>query len=92
MTKREIINKIMETTNFSKRRSHFAVDMVFSIIKKNLAEGKSVKISGFGVFDIRRRIQRMGRNPRTGVEVPIVEGKSLKFRAGKILKKKVSES
>ena len=92
MTKQDIIKKVMETTNFSKRKSLVAVDMVFSTIKKTLAQGENVKISGFGIFEVRRRLNRMGRNPRTGEEVPIKEGRSLKFRIGKILKKVVSES
>jgi nucleoid DNA-binding protein len=92
MTKQDIVRKIMEKTNLSRRKSSNAVDFILSAIKGKLAEGEDVKISGFGIFEIRNRTRRIGRNPRTGVEIPIKEGRSLKFRLGKILKKKVTES
>ena len=92
MTKQDIIRKIMENTNLSRRNSNKAVDFVLSSIKNKLADGEDIKISGFGIFEIRKRPERIGRNPRTGVEVPIKESRTIKFRLGKILKKKVCES
>jgi nucleoid DNA-binding protein len=92
MTKKDIINRIREKTYLSKKISIEAVNMVFGIIKKKLEENEEVKLSGFGIFEIRNRKSRIGRNPKTGVEVPIKEGKSLKFRMGKVLKKTICDN
>jgi integration host factor subunit alpha len=55
-----------------------------------LADGENVKISGFGTFLLRDKAERIGRNPKTGVEVPITPRRVLTFRASQMLKDQIS--
>ena len=70
-----------------------ALDMVESILNHvcdALADGENVKISGFGTFLLRDKGERVGRNPKTGVEVPITPRRVLTFRASQMLKDRVA--
>ena len=55
-------------------------------MKKALADGKRIELRGFGVFQVRDRKRGIGRNPKTGVEVPIAPGKTVRFKPGKNLR------
>lgn len=69
-----------------------SLDIVESILKHmcdSLADGSNVKISGFGTFLLRDKGERVGRNPKTGVEVPITPRRVLTFRASQMLKDRV---
>jgi integration host factor subunit alpha len=68
------------------------VDAVIEEIITTLAAGESVKLSSFGTFSLRKKNQRIGRNPKTGVEVPITPRTVLSFNASNILKKDVNTS
>jgi integration host factor subunit alpha len=65
------------------------VDSVFTEILKSLISGKDVKISSFGTFVVRSKKERIGRNPKTGEEVPITARNVVTFRASNVLKSKV---
>jgi len=56
----------------------------------SLSKGENVKISGFGTFILRDKAERIGRNPKTGVEVPITPRRVLTFRASQMLKDRIS--
>ena len=66
------------------------VDSVFSEILISLINGDDVKISSFGTFIIRQKNERIGRNPKTGEEVPITARNVVTFRASNVLKSKVN--
>lgn len=71
-----------------------ALDMVESILRNmgdSLAEGENVKISGFGTFLLRDKAERVGRNPKTGIEVPITPRRVLTFRASQMLKDRICD-
>jgi integration host factor subunit alpha len=71
-----------------------SLDMVESILEKMcgaLAKGENVKISGFGSFVLRDKNERIGRNPKTGVEVPITPRRVLTFRASQLLKDRIAK-
>lgn len=68
------------------------VDSVIDEIIKALVAGESVKLSSFGTFSLRRKKQRVGRNPKTGVEVPITARTVLSFNASNILKARVNDA
>ncbi|KPJ59537.1 MAG: hypothetical protein AMS15_06875 [Planctomycetes bacterium DG_23] len=70
----------------SKAAAERAVNCVFDSIAKSLARDESVSVAGFGVFEVRVRKARMGRNPQTGATIYIPETKNVGFRAGKSLK------
>ncbi len=87
MTKAEIIDKVYEQVpGFSKKECSEAVEAVFDAMKDVLADGKKIKISGFGNFVVRAKKQRMGRNPQTGSPIPISARRVLTFKPSQVLK------
>ncbi len=68
------------------------VDAVIDEVIEALAAGETVKLSSFGTFSLHKKKQRIGRNPKTGVEVPITPRTVLSFTASNIIKKAVNET
>ncbi|MGH9487899.1 MAG: HU family DNA-binding protein [Terriglobales bacterium] len=83
MIKLDLIHAIVERTGLSKGQAEAAVEAVFGRMKTALEQGERIELRGFGVFSIRPRKTGVGRNPRTGAEVEITPGKSIRFRPGK---------
>jgi integration host factor subunit alpha len=67
-------------------------DIVHREIGSSLADGRNVKISGFGSFILRDKGERVGRNPKTGVEVPIAPRRVLTFRASQIMRERIARA
>jgi integration host factor subunit alpha len=65
------------------------VESILQLMSGALAKGENLKISGFGTFLLRDKVQRIGRNPKTGVEAPISPRRVLTFRASQMLKDRV---
>ena len=86
LTKREIVNSIYMQIGFSKKISEALLEDVFEIILKNIITEKKVKIAKFGTFTIRKRKQRIGRNPKTKETKVISERNVILFKASKELK------
>jgi integration host factor subunit alpha len=89
LTRADLAETINRKMGFSRAES---LDMVEAILGKMcgaMADGENVKISGFGTFILRDKKQRIGRNPKTGVEVPITPRRVLTFRASQKLKDRV---
>ncbi len=86
MNKKDIINKLVEQTHLNKSDVRDIVEGTFTLIAKELTKGNPVRIVGFGVFEVRRRIARSGRNPQTGETLKIPATKTPSFLAGKALK------
>ncbi len=89
MNKTDLINKVAETTELSKKDASKALDSTFEAITKALSNGESVQLIGFGNFEVRERAARKGRNPQTGEEIEIAASKVPAFKAGKLLKEAV---
>ena len=89
-TKRDIYESMAVELGLTKKGSKEAVDYVFGEISKYLSEG--VRIDGFGIFEVRERAERKGRNPQTGETIVIEAKKSPAFKAGKGLKDKVNKA
>ncbi len=85
MIKLDIINEVVARTGITKTKAELAVEAVFESMKSALAKGHRIELRGFGVFNVRRRKTGIGRNPRTGAEVSIPPGKSVRFKPGKEL-------
>lgn len=68
------------------------VESILQHMVNALSEGENVKISGFGTFLLRDKGERMGRNPKTGVEVPITPRRVLTFRASQMLKDRIANA
>ena len=86
MNKTELVAKVAEKTELTKKDATKAVDAVFASISESLQEGEKVQIIGFGNFEVRERAARKGRNPQTGQEIEIPASKVPAFKAGKALK------
>ncbi len=89
MTKREIVLKIAEETNLKQVDVKKVVQGTLDHITAALARGETVELRNFGVFKVKSRRPRIGRNPKTGVEVSIPERKVVSFKSGMVMKKKV---
>jgi DNA-binding protein HU-beta len=85
MIKHDIVNELVNRTGITKTKAELAVDSVFGCMKRSLAKGGRIELRGFGVFNVRPRKTGIGRNPRTGAEVAIPPGKSVRFKPGKDL-------
>src|SRR5215470_11751656 len=71
LTKAQLAELLFEQIGLNKRESKDMIDAFFDLISASLVEGKDVKISGFGNFQIRTKAPRPGRNPRTGAAIPL---------------------
>ncbi|WP_156290978.1 HU family DNA-binding protein [Oceanobacillus salinisoli] len=89
MNKTELIAKVAETSEISKKDAQKAVDALMDTINGALASGDNVQLIGFGTFETRERSARKGRNPQTGKEIDIPATKVPAFKPGKALKEAV---
>jgi len=89
MTKKDIVMKIAIDTNIKQIDVKKIVQMTFDIIIDALARGEKIELRNFGVFKTKSRKGRMGRNPRTGVQVPVPPKKVAIFKPGLVMKAKV---
>ncbi|OFZ81663.1 MAG: integration host factor subunit alpha [Bdellovibrionales bacterium RIFOXYD1_FULL_53_11] len=92
MTKADIVEAMYTKIGFSKKEAADLVEMVFESIKKTLAQGEKIKISGFGNFVVREKRSRVGRNPQTGQSIQISARKVLTFRPSQVLRAEVNAS
>ncbi|MFC1517275.1 HU family DNA-binding protein [Candidatus Margulisiibacteriota bacterium] len=86
MNKKELVNIISEKTGKSKSEILDIIELMLEKITDALVAGEKVRLVGFGVFEVRKRAAREGRNPQTGDRIHIAETKSPSFLAGKALK------
>ncbi|HAU29711.1 MAG TPA: integration host factor subunit alpha [Rhodospirillaceae bacterium] len=86
VTRMDLADAIYQEVGLSRSESADLVDMVLDEVMAALAQGETVKISSFGSFSVRAKKQRIGRNPKTGEEVPILPRKVLVFKASHVLK------
>ena len=91
MNKTELVAAIAEKTNLTKKDSEAALVAVVESITEALAKGDKVALAGFGIFEVKDRAARTGRNPKTKEAIEIPASKYPVFKAGKALKDKVGE-
>jgi integration host factor subunit alpha len=89
LTKASLSDKLNRELGFNKREAKEMVEMFYEEIRSSLESGESVKLSGFGHFDLREKAPRPGRNPKTGEEIPITARRVVTFKAGLNLKESV---
>ena len=85
MIKLDIINRVADKTGVPKMKAEQAVEALFHSMKEALTRGERIELRGFGVFVVKPRKRGVGRNPRTGEEVAIPSGKTIRFKPGKEL-------
>lgn len=91
LTRADLSNAVYREIGLSLSESTQLVDAVLDEVSAALTEGEQVKLSSFGTFKLRRKKERIGRNPKTGVEVPITPRTVLSFNASNILKQAVNK-
>ena len=92
LTKKEIINSIYMQIGFSKKISENLLEDIFQILLKNIIFEKKVKIAKFGTFTLRKKNERLGRNPKTNEKKIISERNVILFRPSKELKKYINNN
>ena len=90
MTKRELVIRVANQLGMTQSDVARVIENTFDTISKSLAEGERWELRDFGVFEVKTRASRIGRNPRTGDQVPVPERKVVTFRPGKKMKELVS--
>jgi len=90
VTRADLAEAVFREVGLSRNESAKLVESVLGLITDSLAQGETVKISSFGSFSVRLKGQRIGRNPKTGEEVPILPRKVLVFRASHVLKDQIN--
>lgn len=89
MTKKDIVMKVSNDTNLTQIDVKKIVQRTLDVVLESLERGETVELRNFGVFKVKNRRGRIGRNPRTGQEVSVPEKKVVVFKPGLILKQKV---
>ena len=85
MIKVDIINEVAKAADITKVRAEVAVEALLEAMKDSLMKGERIELRGFGVFQVKPRKRAIGRNPRTGREVRIPPGRTIRFKPGKDL-------
>ncbi|MGB3167180.1 MAG: integration host factor subunit alpha [Alteraurantiacibacter sp.] len=92
LTRADLAETINRRMGFSRAESLDLVEEILAKMCHAMSEGENVKISGFGSFVLRDKKERVGRNPKTGVEVPITPRRVMTFRASQKLKEKIANA
>ena len=92
LTKATLADHLFQQLGINVREAKDLVDAVFDEIKQALESGQQVKLSSFGNFNLLKKKQRPGRNPKTGEDVPIASRRVVTFSASRKLKKRVAEA
>ena len=85
MIKVDIFDEVARAANITKVKAEMAVDAVFDTMRVSMQRGERIELRGFGVFQVKPRKRGIGRNPRTGKEVRIPPGRTIRFKPGKDL-------
>ena len=91
VTRAQLSDAVYQEVGLSRNESADLLELVLNEMVAALTRGESVKISSFGSFSIRSKGTRVGRNPKTGEEVPILPRRVLVFRASQLLKSKIND-
>ena len=92
LTRADLAEALNRRVGLSRADALVMVEAILRHMCMALSEGENVKISGFGTFILRDKAERVGRNPKTGVEVPITPRRVLTFRASQMLKDRICAS
>ncbi|MCZ6590951.1 MAG: integration host factor subunit alpha [Alphaproteobacteria bacterium] len=90
VTRSDLTEAVYQEVGLSRNESAQLVESVLREIVDTLAQGEAVKLSSFGTFSVVNKAQRIGRNPKTGEEVPILPRRVLVFRASHVLKDRIN--
>lgn len=91
VTRAQLGESVYQEVGLSRNESADLLESVLNLVSEALSRNETVKISSFGSFSVRQKGQRIGRNPKTGQEVPILPRKVLVFRPSQVLKNRINE-
>ncbi|MDX2157968.1 MAG: integration host factor subunit alpha [Hyphomicrobiaceae bacterium] len=91
LTRADLAEALVRKIGLPRNESQELVELVLGEISNALSRGEGVKLSSFGSFGVRQKGQRVGRNPKTGEEVPITPRRVLVFRASNIMKSRIND-
>ncbi|ABC22468.1 integration host factor subunit alpha [Rhodospirillum rubrum] len=91
ITRAQLSEAVYQEVGLSRNESADLLEMVLNEMSEALVEGDTVKISSFGSFSVREKGERVGRNPKTGEEVPILPRRVLVFRPSQLLKARIND-
>ena len=89
LTRADLCEAVLEEVGLSRQECSSLVERTLELIVESLEQGQTVKLSGFGVFQVREKSARMGRNPKTGEPAAINPRRIISFRASQIMKSRV---
>ncbi|CAL1691690.1 Integration host factor subunit alpha [Brevundimonas subvibrioides] len=89
LTRADLCEAVLEEVGLSRQECSALVERTLELIVESLEQGQTVKLSGFGVFQVREKSARMGRNPKTGEPAAINPRRVISFRASQIMKSRV---
>lgn len=90
LTRADLADAVYREVGLSRKTSQDLVEQLLEDMIQRLIQGEEVKLSSFGNFNVRSKRQRIGRNPKTGVEVPITPRRVMVFRASHVLKDRIN--
>jgi integration host factor subunit alpha len=90
ITRVDLAEAVYRCVGLSRKESAILVQMVLSELADTLAAGETVKLSSFGSFVVRAKSERIGRNPKTGIEVPITQRRVMVFKPSSVLKARIN--
>ena len=89
VTKADLAEHLFEKVGLNKREAKEFVDLFFEELRSALTQEESIKLTGFGNFDVRKKSERPGRNPKTGQQIPVTARKVVTFHASQKLKERM---
>ena len=89
VTKADLAEHLFEKVGLNKREAKEFVDLFFEELRSALIQEESIKLTGFGNFDVRKKSERPGRNPKTGQQIPVTARKVVTFHASQKLKERM---
>ena len=92
LTKADLADVLFEKVGINKREAKEIVDLFYNELREALLSGDSIKLTGFGNFQIREKSERPGRNPKTGQEIPISARKVVTFHVSQKLKERMQKN
>ena len=92
LTRADLTEAVYRSLGISRNESADFVERILEEVTQTLERGETVKVSSFGTFSVRQKKLRMGRNPKTGEEVPIEARRVVTFRASHVLKEQINKS
>ncbi|WP_227430900.1 integration host factor subunit alpha [Psychrobacter sp. I-STPA6b] len=92
LTKADMVDHIVKQLGLTRQQGRMVVDNFFNELADSLIQGKEVKLSGFGNFELKNKSSRPGRNPKTGEKVPVLARRVVTFKAGQKFRQQINES